>query len=1422
MGKRQKRKRREGHPVAGAASLQKPGLGRQANSPSAAMTMSPVPPASKGGMVADGIAHDLHTGSVLAGENGNRVGCRHWERGIDLEKLRAQLAKGVLVPQQCHGCGNGGNNTSGKGKDRRVNNKGKGKAVRNNKQSVWICLACGQIGCGTLTLVRDHALQKSINSSKNGNGNNSSTESSLVKQMGDGHAKTHGKQVQHPVVMQLGQRLDCWCLVCNLQIYSSGGGSAAVIDSRQPNNPLGLDADAGDGGTSNGGSKPEWVLKGAVNLVQESLSRNNAGRLKLDVAEKDQTPEVIKGCISPSTPMAAVGVNSLSSRRVIKGLMNLGNTCFFNSVMQNLVGVSMLRDHFSLEASMREGNLTTALRKFFQDMDVEASEKLDVADRNPDGTLSGPKRITRSRSLAGSIGSAVTPRGLFSAISTKAPRFKGYQQQDSHELLRCLLDGLHTEEESVRKCRSASAGSGAVREVESAAKSDASEEGRNNHHTAYDEGSEAVADKTAKDTFVERMFGGQLSSTVSCCVCGHSSVVYEPFLDLSLPIPSKQSPRKNAPSVEQFPLSILPWSHQGHSGASAQGLNEPASLEAKSSVVHWEPTTEDSNRLARNVTGISVAESGIGMSEVMLHVDNELVKNPDPTTPYKEHGTGVVVIPDTCPRDVSSSAECASGPDLDASPDTWMDFLTSDETSEEPGATILHTPKEVDEWNALPQSQSQSQSQSQPPAGEAQNVDTGGKETSQANNCYGREQRGGDFEDKVDLEESGCLADEGSTIYGPLNNWEVLEGVIDGLSPGLTKEADAPSQVGADMHLSTPRSLATANSLSMEGGLAVSSYVVENTGQITSDSQQLVSMPSINKVERSDSVVMQVVSEEDGGFDGVASMFEEASSLEKKEEDQPSWTLVESRQREPRSFLGQINGLDCDTGCNGNNAEVDSFQFASNGGREASIKEGWDGDSYSSMSLEGCLLAFTKAEVLSGENAWDCESCSRRLQDQWRADQRLSCDWNQASEHLKPQSQPRRENRGKRAAGYSDKDIIALQAELPAQIAASQQRLLEVEEKTAEESNNSRELISGMNYLVKRAAEPNAFDTDIFKTSTVAAEQHFTDSDTADLEQVTEVKELVTTSVVDSESNVGASMSPSKCDLELTSLLQQSASKNHSDELGGLRVIQAAEFQPRTLHGAAELLLLTPSVLPVTSNDCSDINPGRGGLNGPEQTVLSEVVQTSSSDVLFKDIAVDMSGKVDSLLCDSDAEENGPLLEKSGPLHCLAGEKKLSFNGSYDIYEATTSSDVYRHRNFSLDSRQNSPLPTKISTVSNGGNGDSLEADRSSVQDTPKAFTVKQDATKRLLLSKAPPVLTVHLKRFAQDLHGRLSKLGGHVAFSEQLDLGPFMDQRWASNIMLFIIPCLFISICCDSFELVRFEDECLTSCYVCFYLEGK
>ncbi|NXI48794.1 UBP16 hydrolase, partial [Chloroceryle aenea] len=40
----------------------------------------------------------------------------------------------------------------------------------------------------------------------------------------------------------------------------------------------------------------------------------------------------------------------------------------------------------------------------------------------------------------------VTPKELFAQVCKKAIRFKGYQQQDSHEFLRYLLDGMKAEE----------------------------------------------------------------------------------------------------------------------------------------------------------------------------------------------------------------------------------------------------------------------------------------------------------------------------------------------------------------------------------------------------------------------------------------------------------------------------------------------------------------------------------------------------------------------------------------------------------------------------------------------------------------------------------------------------------------------------------------------------------------------------------------------------------------------------------------------------------------------------------------------------------------------------------------------------------------------------------------------------------------
>ena len=47
---------------------------------------------------------------------------------------------------------------------------------------------------------------------------------------------------------------------------------------------------------------------------------------------------------------------------------------------------------------------------------------------------------------------------------------------------------------------------------------------------------------------------------------------------------------------------------------------------------------------------------------------------------------------------------------------------------------------------------------------------------------------------------------------------------------------------------------------------------------------------------------------------------------------------------------------------------------------------------------------------------------------------------------------------------------------------------------------------------------------------------------------------------------------------------------------------------------------------------------------------------------------------------------------------------------------------------------------------------------------------------------RAPEALMLHLKRFQQDLRGRLRKIDGPMPFPRELDLSPFCDPEVSST----------------------------------------
>lgn len=119
---------------------------------------------------------------------------------------------------------------------------------------------------------------------------------------------------------------------------------------------------------------------------------------------------------------------------------------------------------------------------------------------------------------------AFSPDSLFYAIWKIMPSFRGYQQQDAHEFMRYLLDHLHRELQYSRN--------GASHPVSP----------QDGVRLSSTDG-KCCTNGTA--SVVTSIFGGILQNEVNCLICGTESRKFDPFLDLSLDIPSQFRQKRN-------------------------------------------------------------------------------------------------------------------------------------------------------------------------------------------------------------------------------------------------------------------------------------------------------------------------------------------------------------------------------------------------------------------------------------------------------------------------------------------------------------------------------------------------------------------------------------------------------------------------------------------------------------------------------------------------------------------------------------------------------------------------------------------------------------------------------------------------------------------------------------------------------------
>ncbi|CAJ1056652.1 ubiquitin carboxyl-terminal hydrolase 3 [Xyrichtys novacula] len=206
------------------------------------------------------------------------------------------------------------------------------------------------------------------------------------------------------------------------------------------------------------------------------------------------------------------------------GLRNLGNTCFMNAILQSLSNIEQFSCYFKeLPAVALRSGKTAGRRMYHTRSQGDTSVSLVEEFRK---TLC---------SLWQGSQTAFSPDSLFYAIWKIMPSFRGYQQQDAHEFMRYLLDHLHRELQCSRN--------GASHSVPP----------QDGVRLSTAEG-KCCINGTA--SVVTSIFGGILQNEVNCLICGTESRKFDPFLDLSLDIPS-QFRQKRSKDQEPGPTCTL-------------------------------------------------------------------------------------------------------------------------------------------------------------------------------------------------------------------------------------------------------------------------------------------------------------------------------------------------------------------------------------------------------------------------------------------------------------------------------------------------------------------------------------------------------------------------------------------------------------------------------------------------------------------------------------------------------------------------------------------------------------------------------------------------------------------------------------------------------------------------------------------------
>jgi ubiquitin C-terminal hydrolase len=186
---------------------------------------------------------------------------------------------------------------------------------------------------------------------------------------------------------------------------------------------------------------------------------------------------------------------STSSSTNLGGLMNLGNTCFLNAVLQCLASTELFANYFLNPKNFK---------------DISKKEYVIAA-----GVHETLKKMSK--------GSLISPKKLKELLSKEFPFYAGKEQHDAHELLLMLLEKIHTEMNHYKPSEILHQDS----QEDSVSSIRSSPEGPD-HQKFW------LKHHQTNLSPITDLFEGLIENAIVCSECSHKSSTYEVVRDLPL------------------------------------------------------------------------------------------------------------------------------------------------------------------------------------------------------------------------------------------------------------------------------------------------------------------------------------------------------------------------------------------------------------------------------------------------------------------------------------------------------------------------------------------------------------------------------------------------------------------------------------------------------------------------------------------------------------------------------------------------------------------------------------------------------------------------------------------------------------------------------------------------------------------------